>query len=81
MAHGILFEEMVEMGYPAPASQMVDFSDHDYKQALDSGRFEMIDKQGMKAVFIDGKFKRMHVNGQWITKVDSIEAATAFFKS
>lgn len=74
----IRFEEMVEMGFAAPAGNMTDFSDQDYQKA--SERVDVIEKNGMKGLFIDGQFKRMKVNGQWVSKVDSVDAATKFFK-
>lgn len=78
MKNVVKFEEMVEMGFERPDSDLVDFSDAAYEQA--ASRVEVISKNGMEAVFIDGAFKRMKVGGNWVSKVDSIEAATKFFK-
>lgn len=80
MKNGITFDDMICMGYEAPASNLVDFSDTAYDEAAKTGRFEQIEKNGMTGIFIDGNFKRMKVQGQWVYKVDSIEAATKFFK-
>jgi len=74
----VTFEEMIEMGFVAPESDLVDFSLQDYEKA--NQRVEIFEKNGMKGMFIDGQFKRMYVSGQWITKVDSVESATTFFK-
>ena len=74
----VTFEEMIHMGFVAPVSELVDFSATDYEKA--NQRVKIFEKNGMRGVFIDGQFKRMYVSGQWITKVDSVEAATLFFK-
>lgn len=80
MKNEIRFEEMIEMGFTAPAGNLTDFSDAAYNEAAASGKFETIEKGGMVGVFVNGNFKRMKVNNQWISKVDSVESATKFFK-
>ena len=69
---------MIQIGFVAPESDLVDFSLQDYEKALQ--RVEIFEKNGMKGMFVDGTFKRMYFSGQLITKVDSVEAATLFFK-
>jgi hypothetical protein len=74
----VTFEEIIEMGFLGPESELVDFSLQDYEKA--NQRVEIFEKNGMKCMFIDGQFKRMYGFGKWFAKVYSVEVATIFFK-